>query len=155
MQAQSLHSGGERRFPSCSWSRDVFRSSARKGFTCERQRLHPRPGLRHPLLIPSLSRRQALTEPRLEGMGQSLSTWVSKQWARGKGSRESQAECVFCKIAAEGKQSERIIYQDESVVVFPDRSPAAAAHILVIPREHIAHGYCLKPCSEDRRLGIH
>jgi hypothetical protein len=27
-----------------------------------------------------------------------------------------------------------VLLQDESVVVFPDRSPAAAAHILVIPR---------------------
>eukprot|EP00873_Tetraselmis_striata_P046559 jgi/Tetstr1/466823/TSEL_001019.t1 len=85
-------------------------------------------------------------------MGQAASTYVSKQWSRGKECREPQPKCVFCKTAADDT---RVLYQDESVVVFPDRSPAAVAHLLVIPRDHIAHGYCLKPCAEDRRLVEH
>jgi histidine triad (HIT) family protein len=44
--------------------------------------------------------------------------------------------CIFCKIAA-GEIPSNLVYQDEHVVAFPDISPAAPVHILVIPRKHV------------------
>lgn len=34
----------------------------------------------------------------------------------------------------------KIVYQDDDVVVFPDRSPAAMTHLLVVPRHHKIKG---------------
>lgn len=44
--------------------------------------------------------------------------------------------CIFCRIAA-GEAAAAIVYEDEHVVAFRDRSPKAAVHILVVPRKHI------------------
>jgi histidine triad (HIT) family protein len=44
--------------------------------------------------------------------------------------------CIFCKIAT-GEIPSNLVYQDEHVVAFPDISPAAPVHILVIPRKHV------------------
>lgn len=46
-------------------------------------------------------------------------------------------DCIFCKIAA-GDIPVDFIYKDEDVVAFPDMSPQAPTHILVIPRKHIS-----------------
>jgi histidine triad (HIT) family protein len=45
-------------------------------------------------------------------------------------------DCVFCKIIA-GEIPGNIIYQDEDIIAFPDISPAAPVHLLVISRRHI------------------
>jgi len=45
-------------------------------------------------------------------------------------------DCIFCRIAGGELQSD-ILYQDDKVVAFPDVSPRAPVHILVIPRAHI------------------
>lgn len=45
--------------------------------------------------------------------------------------------CIFCKIAS-GEIETKKAYEDEHVVAFYDMSPQAPAHILVIPKAHIA-----------------
>lgn len=45
-------------------------------------------------------------------------------------------DCIFCKIIA-GEIPSDIIYQDEDIIAFPDISPAAPVHLLVISRKHI------------------
>ncbi len=45
--------------------------------------------------------------------------------------------CIFCKIIASEISSQKI-YEDELVFSFRDISPQAPAHILIIPKVHIA-----------------
>ena len=46
-------------------------------------------------------------------------------------------KCIFCEII--GKQTTtRILYEDDSVMVFPDSNPLAPVHVLIIPKKHIA-----------------
>ncbi|XP_076058437.1 adenosine 5'-monophosphoramidase HINT3-like isoform X2 [Oratosquilla oratoria] len=45
-------------------------------------------------------------------------------------------QCIFCKIV-DGKEPNNIVHQDEELVVFPDRRPAAPHHYLVVSREHL------------------
>lgn len=44
--------------------------------------------------------------------------------------------CIFCKIAS-GAIPTDLLYEDETVVAFPDIAPQAPVHVLVIPRRHI------------------
>jgi histidine triad (HIT) family protein len=46
-------------------------------------------------------------------------------------------DCVFCKIIA-GEIPADFLHNDDLVVAFPDISPKAPTHLLLIPREHIA-----------------
>jgi len=43
--------------------------------------------------------------------------------------------CLFCKIAAKQIPS-TIVYEDEELLAFKDINPAAAVHLLVIPKQH-------------------
>lgn len=45
--------------------------------------------------------------------------------------------CIFCKIASKQIQS-KLVYEDEDLVAFHDINPAAAMHLLIIPKQHIA-----------------
>jgi histidine triad (HIT) family protein len=45
--------------------------------------------------------------------------------------------CLFCKIAT-GEIPAKIALENDHVVAFHDIHPVAPAHVLVIPREHIA-----------------
>lgn len=45
-------------------------------------------------------------------------------------------DCVFCKIVNK-ETPKNFIYEDESVLVFPNIRPAAPIHYLIIPKEHI------------------
>lgn len=47
------------------------------------------------------------------------------------------SDCLFCRIAA-GDVPADLLFEDDLVVAFPDISPKAPTHILVIPRTHIA-----------------
>lgn len=47
-------------------------------------------------------------------------------------------ECIFCKIVAGSIPSAKV-YEDDRFVAFRDIDPKAPAHILVVPREHIAN----------------
>mmetsp|Transcript_35403 Transcript_35403/g.67730 ORF Transcript_35403/g.67730 Transcript_35403/m.67730 type:complete len:214 (+) Transcript_35403:236-877(+) len=86
-----------------------------------------------------------------------------------------QARCVFCRIAAgtelpeytsgsdinhtatgnlkaECKASGRLLYKDDKLMAFRDRSPAARLHFLVCPIEHIGSVKDLRPTPEDEKL---
>jgi histidine triad (HIT) family protein len=45
--------------------------------------------------------------------------------------------CLFCRVAA-GEIPAKKRYEDEEMLAFDDISPAAPAHILLIPKKHIA-----------------
>ena len=49
----------------------------------------------------------------------------------------SEADCLFCKIAA-GEIPAEIVKEGPDWVAFRDISPQAPTHVLIIPREHIA-----------------
>ncbi|MDQ3712614.1 MAG: histidine triad nucleotide-binding protein [Acidobacteriota bacterium] len=49
----------------------------------------------------------------------------------------NQENCLFCKIIA-GEIPSDLVYEDDICVAFNDISPQAPAHILIVPREHIA-----------------
>lgn len=53
-----------------------------------------------------------------------------------RGMSATGSKCIFCKIAAKEAPA-KILLEDEKFVVFPDRSPAAEHHFLVIPKIHI------------------
>jgi histidine triad (HIT) family protein len=63
-----------------------------------------------------------------------------------------QHDCIFCKIVNRDIPA-KIIYEDEHVVAFPDVSPAAPVHILVIPKRHISDLTEMR--SEDAALMGH
>jgi histidine triad (HIT) family protein len=46
-------------------------------------------------------------------------------------------ECIFCEILKK-QTTTRILYEDESVMAFPDSNPLAPVHVLIIPKRHIA-----------------
>jgi histidine triad (HIT) family protein len=45
-------------------------------------------------------------------------------------------DCVFCNIV-NGTNKTPLIYQDDSIIAFPDLHPRAPIHILIIPKKHI------------------
>lgn len=63
-----------------------------------------------------------------------------------------QQDCIFCKIAAKELPA-KVIYEDEFMIAFPDISPAAPVHALVIPKKHINNLLEIKP--EDISLVAH
>ncbi len=44
--------------------------------------------------------------------------------------------CIFCKIATGAIPVERF-YEDDLVLAFPDQTPKAPTHVLLIPKQHI------------------
>jgi histidine triad (HIT) family protein len=47
------------------------------------------------------------------------------------------SNCLFCKIAA-GVIPVTRFYEDDQVLAFPDISPQAPVHVLLIPKQHFA-----------------
>jgi histidine triad (HIT) family protein len=47
------------------------------------------------------------------------------------------ADCIFCRIAA-GEMPAEVVASDERFVAFNDLHPVAPAHVLVVPRSHVA-----------------
>ncbi|CAK0758908.1 Protein HitA [Gammaproteobacteria bacterium] len=45
-------------------------------------------------------------------------------------------DCIFCQIIAGNLPAQRL-YEDEHVLVIPDKFPKAEVHLLVLPRIHI------------------
>ena len=45
------------------------------------------------------------------------------------------SDCIFCKIAA-GEIPAEIVHESDTAVAFRDTKPAAATHVLVVPRDH-------------------
>jgi histidine triad (HIT) family protein len=58
------------------------------------------------------------------------------------------AECLFCRIAAEEIPADTVL-ADEAVVVFRDISPKAPTHLLAIPRRHLGSVDDLTEAPED------
>ena len=56
-------------------------------------------------------------------------------------------ECIFCDIA-EGKTDTKILYEDDTLVVFNDINPHAPVHLLVVPKEHIRSINDLTPAHD-------
>jgi len=48
----------------------------------------------------------------------------------------ADSDCLFCRIVS-GEIPTDFLHEDELVVAFPDVSPMAPTHILLIPREHL------------------
>jgi histidine triad (HIT) family protein len=46
-------------------------------------------------------------------------------------------DCIFCKIISGAAPAKRV-YEDDRVIAFHDRHPAAPVHILIVPIRHIA-----------------
>ena len=45
------------------------------------------------------------------------------------------SDCIFCKIIS-GEIKSNIVYEDETMVIFPDISPKAKIHLLAVPKLH-------------------
>ncbi len=63
-------------------------------------------------------------------------------------------DCIFCKIAR-AEISVNLLYQDETVIAFPDINPKAPQHVLIIPKRHIATLNDLGDKEEDTVLVGH
>jgi histidine triad (HIT) family protein len=44
-------------------------------------------------------------------------------------------DCLFCQIAL-GRESAKVVWENEDFLAFENKYPKAPVHILVIPREH-------------------
>ncbi len=65
-------------------------------------------------------------------------------------------DCIFCRIAR-GEIPARKVHEDDEIVVFEDINPAAAVHLLMIPKAHIENLYDLDPVHQPllgRMLGM-
>lgn len=56
-------------------------------------------------------------------------------------------DCLFCRIAG-GAIPADIVYEDDTLLAFRDVNPQAPAHVLIIPRRHIATLNNLAPEDE-------
>ncbi|GAK65703.1 HIT-like protein [Moesziomyces antarcticus] len=62
------------------------------------------------------------------------------------------AKCAFCNVTPDRF---KIILEDAELICFRDRSPAAAVHLQVIPRTHIANVQSLGPHDTDLVRRMH
>ncbi|AGV14151.1 hypothetical protein C343_01567 [Cryptococcus neoformans C23] len=46
------------------------------------------------------------------------------------------ASCIFCDVSRD--KGFNIVYEDQELIAFHDRTPRAATHLLIIPRSHVA-----------------
>ena len=60
--------------------------------------------------------------------------------------------CIFCRIADHDIPG-YLLYEDESVVAFPDLKPQAPVHILLISKKHVAS--LAELSAEDEALAGH
>jgi len=56
-------------------------------------------------------------------------------------------KCIFCEIIQK-QTATRILYEDDSVLAFPDSNPLAPVHVLLIPKKHIASVTEVEPEDE-------
>lgn len=60
-------------------------------------------------------------------------------------------DCLFCKIVSGAIPAARL-YEDDTVLAFPDIHPQAPTHILVIPKKHIA-SHAHAAAGDEEMLG--
>lgn len=53
-------------------------------------------------------------------------------------------ECIFCKIVA-GEVPADVVMSSDHSLAFRDLDPQAPTHVLVIPKQHVAHAGHLQP----------
>ncbi len=64
--------------------------------------------------------------------------------------------CIFCKIVA-GQIPSKKVFEDPELLVFHDINPWAPAHVLIIPKVHIATLYDVESAHDGllgRMLGL-
>lgn len=66
---------------------------------------------------------------------------------------EDVASSIFAKIAS-GQIPVQAVYEDDFVIAFPDISPVAPAHILVIPKAAIRDITCISQLSHTEAAGF-
>ncbi len=47
-------------------------------------------------------------------------------------------ECIFCRIVRKEVPSQTV-YEDHDLLAFPDISPTAPVHVLIVPKEHMVN----------------
>lgn len=52
-------------------------------------------------------------------------------------------DCLFCKIIKREIPSE-VVFENDTVIAFPDINPKAKTHILIVPKEHREGLFALK-----------
>ncbi len=57
-------------------------------------------------------------------------------------------DCIFCRIA-NGQIPTDFVYEDEVCAAFRDIAPQAKAHVLVVPKQHVAS---LAQAAKDEKL---
>ena len=64
-------------------------------------------------------------------------------------------KCIFCRIiAGHHTDNKSIIYEDDTLVVFPDIRPAGVVHLQVVPKRHIINVNSLRSGNQnDYELG--
>jgi len=60
-------------------------------------------------------------------------------------------DCLFCRIAAGELPSERLV-DDDQVLVIRDVAPRAPTHVLALPKRHVASVADLTDSAEDTAL---
>lgn len=62
--------------------------------------------------------------------------------------------CIFCRIINKELPS-TIVYEDEKVLAFRDINPAAAFHVLIIPKQHIENVLAVDSNNGSLLVDIH
>lgn len=60
-------------------------------------------------------------------------------------------DCIFCKIANKEIPVE-ILYEDETVMAFPDIHPMVPVHVLIIPKKHLESVVGLTDTPENEKI---
>ena len=47
-----------------------------------------------------------------------------------------EGDCIFCRIVAKELPA-KIVYEDDEMLAFPDVSPRAPLHVLIVPKVHL------------------
>jgi histidine triad (HIT) family protein len=72
---------------------------------------------------------------------------VAKRWtvsALGMASSTPEQACVFCAVIAGRREASRV-YEEDASLVFADLWQPTAAHLLVVPKQHVETIYDLAP----------
>lgn len=62
--------------------------------------------------------------------------------------------CLFCQIVKKEIPA-KILFESENLIVFPDISPSADTHLLIVPKEHISGLPDLNSTHKDLLLEIY
>jgi histidine triad (HIT) family protein len=65
-----------------------------------------------------------------------------------------QPACVFCEIVAGRADASRVVYRDDTVVAFLDRSPRNPGHVLVVPMQHADGILDVPPATAARMIEV-